>query len=338
MAKKKPIDPTDLVKASSGIGNKASHKTNSGVAAVLDRDTKSLPSIIWSFRNGRKDSVGYDDPTYFGFAIDIHSQSTEADQILNPYTGVRANPLFYQPEWANLSANGSGIMDQNDSDTKFPKLNSNPSEACAIQYLSSYTLPLDKTGDFNAAKGPLLKTSADSLTESTLKSLGGTKNLTRGYYLMEFIKTLNYIQEKTPWSIKEIDGINSLWKATYPKHTFAPVELTFTVDETVDLRITKLANSYRMATYDSFNDRKVIAPNLEKFSMDVYLMDMRFVKSEIGGSPLFSFGSSVNEEDFSAQVNFGGIAFSSTGAAANGSAFGSIINFTSVVTEAIFEN
>lgn len=308
---KKPTDYT-AGENSSGSGNKVDPKPNSGIAAVLDKDTKNLPNLIWSFRNGRRDSVGYDEPTYFGFGIDIHSQTAESSQIYNPYTGLRANPLFYQPEWAKLKADGGGIMEKNDSDTKFPELTASPSEACAIQYLSSYSLPLDQTKDYLSAKGPLLKTNADDLISDKLtQEYGGVSNLTRGYYLMEFIKTLNYIQEKTPWSFKEIDGINNLWKATQPTYDFKPIELVITADETVDLRITKLADSYRMATYDSFNHRKVIAPNLEKFSMDIYIMDMRFIKDEIGSNSLFSFGtgSSIYDNTFSAQVNFGGIAF-----------------------------
>lgn len=309
--KRKATDPTSIIGANTGA--KIQAKPNSGVTSIiLDTKTNQLPGIIWSFRNGRKDSVGYEDPTFFGFALDIHSQPTEAAEIFNPYTGIRANPLFYQPTWANLSADGSGRMDKNDSDTKFPELTANPSEACALQFLNSYTLNLSETRDILAAKGPLIKAKADNLTESTLmKEFGGMGTLNRGYYLMEFIKTLNYIQEKAPWTFTEMDGVAALWKATQPGYDYKPIEINITSTETVDLRLTKLAESYRLATYDSFNGRKLLAPNLEKFSMDIYLMDMRFIKDEYGGISILSSGSgsASYDESFSAQVNFGGIAF-----------------------------
>jgi hypothetical protein len=309
--RKKPNNPTDGI--GRGVGSTGPQKTNSGVSAILDRNTKNLPSIIWSFRNGRKTSVGYDEPTYFGFAIDIHSQPAEATGIFNPYTGLRANPLFYQPEWAGLPTNGSGKMDANNTDDRFPELTSNVNEANAIQYLNSFSLPLSKDADLRSSKGLLLKTKADGLTETKLtQEYGGLDALNRGYYLMEFIKTLNYIQDKTPWVMKELDGIQNLWKATLPGYDYKPVELSLTADESVDLRITKLADSYRLATYDSFNGRKILSPNLEKFSMDIYLMDMRFIKDGVGSDSIINLGvsgSATYDETFSAQVSFGGIAF-----------------------------
>lgn len=313
--KKPKNNPLDSV--GGGAGSTGPQNRNAGVSSILDRNVKTLPSIIWSFRNGRKSSVGYDEPTYFGFAIDIHSQPAEAEGVFNPYTGLRANPLFYQPAWAELPADGSGKMQPNSTDDAFPELTSGANEANAIQYLNSYSLPLSNDADTNSAKGLLLKTKADSLTQIKLdQEYGGLASLNRGYYLMEFIKILNNIQDKTPWVMKELEGIQNLWKATQPEYDFKPIDLTITTDESVDLRITKLADTYRRATYDSFNGRKILAPNLEKFSMDVYLMDMRFIKDGLGDGLAINLGlnsPASYDESFSAQVSFGGIAFRCVG-------------------------
>ena len=282
-------------------------KRTSWVASIVnDKNTKSLPNIIQSFRNSRL-STGYDEPTYFGFALDIHSQLSEAKITENPYTGLRANPLFYLPDWAKMSSNGSGITPVNNG-KNFKELINNADEACAIQYLNSFSLKLSQTKDETLPKGLLLPSAAATTVKNRPKGA-----LNRGFYLMEFIKTLNQIQEKSPWAFRELDGIPKLWQACQAGWDFKPIELTITGDETVDLRLTRLAETYRLLSYDSFNDRKVLPPNLEKFSMDIYFMDLRFLKNgeNVGLNINLGFGgpSAKYDEPFSGQVNFGGIAF-----------------------------
>jgi hypothetical protein len=297
-------DPMDAA----GTATTSDGKKNAGISSILDKSTKKLPSIIQAFRNNRL-SAGYDEPTYLGFAMDIHSQLAESTNIYNPFTGLRSSPLFYLPEWAGLSDNGSGVGSVNDGQN-LTQLVGSADEACAIQYLNSFTLPLSQTNDELAAKGVSLKSAADS-TVTNLPS----GELNRGFYLMEFIKILNAIQEKTPWAFKELDGIPNLWQASQAGYRWEPITLTFTCEETVDLRLTRLAETYRMLSYDSFNGRKVLPPNLEKFSMDIYFMDLRFIKNSTstGGIPLggaLGLGESADyDEDFAAQVNFGGVAF-----------------------------
>jgi len=291
-----------------GADATAGDKRSSWVASVVnDKATRSLPNIIQSFRNSRL-STGYDEPTYFGFALDIHSQLSEAKGTINPYTGLKANPLFYLPEWAKMSSDGSGITEVN-TGKNFPDLLANASEACAIQYLNSFSLKLSETNDENFPKNLLLNSAAASTI--TNRPAG---ELNRGFYLMEFIKTLNSIQEKSPWAFKELDGIPNLWKACQAGYKFEPITLTIVGDETVDLRLTRLAEAYRLLSYDSFNGRKVLPPNLEKFSMDIYFMDLRFLKNGenvgLNINAALGLGSSAQyDETFSGQVNFGGIAF-----------------------------
>lgn len=281
----------------------AGQSRNEGVSAILqDTGTKAIPSIIDRFRKGRL-SIGYDEPTYFGFAIDINSQSAEADGLYNPYTGLRGSPLFYLPKWANIESD-TGKMDVNNGEN-FEALNAAADEASAIQYLNSFTLPLSETKDDYLPNEVLLRSKSN---ESVQKPAADTIN--RGYYLIEFIKVLNSIQEKTPWVFKELEGLSSLWKAGRSGQDFKAVEITLTCEETVDLRVTRLAELYQLLSYDSYNGRKVLPPNLEKFSMDVYYLDLRFLKhAAVEGT--FADGKTTPDYDqeFSGQVNFGGIAF-----------------------------
>lgn len=295
------VTPEDPKKAYSS--NSKIEGTPNGMGSIFDRDTKTLPNIISKFRKARLEN-GYDEPTYFGFALDIHSRSTEAAEMYNPWTGLRASPLFYLPDWANIS-DGSGITEKNDGET-FPKLTEQASEACAIQYLNSFSLPLELTYDEIAPNGLLARSAANNLS-NPLRPDG---DLNRGFYLMEFINILNAIQEKSPWTFKEIDGITSLWKASHSGYDYKPIEITITGEETVDLRLTRLAETYRMLSYDSFNGRKILPPNLERFSMDVYFMDLRFLKNaKVDGTYINGQTTADYEKDFSGQINFGGIAF-----------------------------
>ena len=283
-------------------------KSRSAISAILDKDTKSLPNIIGAFRNGRTDQVGFDDPAYFGFAIDFHSQESEAKEIANPYTGLRSSPLFYLPNWPGAPLDkATGIMTKNTAGDNFSELVANANEACAIQYLNSFSLDLAETPDEIEPQRLTIHTAAKDL-ENRKRPAG---KLNRGFYLMEFINILNTIQDKTPWVFKELTGIPDLWKASHDATDLKPVTLSLTCDETVDLRITRLAETYRMLSYDAFNNKKVLPPNLEKFSMDIYFIDLRFLRNATNTSAtsLIGSGQAEYDETFSAQVNFGGIAF-----------------------------
>lgn len=275
-----------------------------GITAMLqDTDTKAIPNIIDKFRKGRL-SIGYDEPTYFGFAIDINSQATEAAYLYNPYTGLRASPLFYLPEWANIK-DGQGKMAVNTGEN-FTQLSESADEASAIQFLNSFTLPLSETRDEYLPNDLILR----SKSKESVNRPATDGELNRGYYLREFITVLNSIQEKTPWVFKEFEGMASLWKAGRSGQDFKPVEITINCEETVDLRLTRLAEMYQLFSYDSYNGRKNLPPNLEKFSMDVYYLDLRFLKHAAAeGAFTNGYRTPDYNQSFSGQVNFGGIAF-----------------------------
>lgn len=305
--------PSDAL---SGIQNALSgsrpnnSKYGASIASIFDKKTDTLPNIIYAFRNGRTESVGNEDPTYFGFYLDIHSNDVEAKEIENPFTGLRANPLFYFPKTeGSLDVETGWMKDLNDG-TNFTNLKSDPSEASAIQFLNHFgndTLE-DEYEEIWSNSVPL-KNRANSTLDGIKPDPGF---LNRGYYLAEFKHLLNLVLSQSPWVFKEVDGINSLWEHS---HNSKVVEATLTIkcEESVDLRITKLAHYYKMLSWDSFNNRKVLPHNLEQFSMDLYLMDLRFLKSGADSSGInigLGFGpGAFYDSSFSAQINFGGIGF-----------------------------
>jgi hypothetical protein len=306
--------PSDALSGNSNLTSGYRSKSNDygiSVSSVLDKRPDELPNIMYAFRNGRTESVGNEDPTYFGFYIDIHSTESEAKGIENPFTGLRANPLFYFPDTeGNLNVDTGFMSTKNDGKQNFKSLASNPSEASAIQFLNHFgneTLE-DEYEEIWSNSVPL-KNRANSTLDGIKPD---SSELNRGYYLAEFRNILNLILAKTPWVFKEIDGINSLWENSY-KHNTTEATLTIKCEETVDLRITKLAHYYKMLSWDSFNNRRVLPHNLSQFSMDIYLMDLRFLKSSVdmGGINIgLGFGSNaMYDNSFSAQINFGGIGF-----------------------------
>ena len=276
---------------------------------INGRTISKLPNIIWQYRNARESSVGYDEPTYFGFFIDIHSRNTDADNMINPFTSGRANPLFYYPNNDPGNPNEYGKMSviNDGKNTEYNEtLGKFINEASAIQYINHFSADLAFTPDEYYAKELLFTKAADEQMKN-FKLKPNSNEINRAYYLVNFKSLLNLIQDRTPWTFKEIDGINSLWSSTFGNKAASVTEqnpeivLSITCDESVDLRVNKLAYYYKMLAYDSFNKRKVLPHNLEEFSMDVYFMDLRYINK------LGSDGSI--DQDFKNQINFGGVAF-----------------------------
>jgi hypothetical protein len=305
--------PTDALAGNSNLtsGYRASsNHYGESVASVLDKRPDELPNIMYAFRNGRSESNGVDDPTYFGFYIDIHSSDSEAKGIENPFTGLRANPLFYFPaEEGGLNVE-TGLMSVKNDGKNFKKLAGDPSEASAIQFLNHFgNEKLDDEYEEIWSNSVPLKNRANSTLEGIRPD---NTEINRGYYLAEFKNILNLILAKSPWVFKEIDGLNTLWDNSH-KHTVTEATLTIKCEETTDLRLTKLAHYYKMLSWDSFNNKKVLPHNLSQFSMDIYMMDLRFLKSGVDTSGInigLGFGSNaLYDSSFSAQINFGGIGF-----------------------------
>ena len=82
-----PSDALSGIQNSLSGNSSNSNKYGAAISSIFDKRTNELPNIIYAFRNGRTESVGNEDPTYFGFYIDIHSTNSEAKDIENPFTG-----------------------------------------------------------------------------------------------------------------------------------------------------------------------------------------------------------------------------------------------------------
>ena len=113
---------------------------------------------------------------------------------------------------------------------------------------------------------------ADNTTSNRNDALSGFKNLLKG------------INEKSPWFIQSIDGLDALLKIPTPRSYIGNTTkdritrggvLTFNCLDSIDLRTTALADLYRKATYDSVNLRSVLPQNLRKFRMWIIVTELR---------------------------------------------------------------
>lgn len=132
-------------------------------------------------------------------------------------------------------------------------------------------------------QGLLLSEERDESGISYLRRMGEKG---RAESLKEFRWMLSRISNDFPWFFKSISGIDSLWKWGYSPATQskrAPdagvCKLTIDCNETVDLRMTALADLYRKASYDRTYFRELLTIDKRRFNMTVLLGEARNIRS-----------------------------------------------------------
>ena len=201
----------------------------------------------------------YEDPTYLGFKVvfDFGVLPVRADDGLAP------SPLFKVDNYV---------------DQQFFPLN----PFAQPQY--SY-----KTGP-NIA----YYSAAGFLREREQKFPRGGK---RSDMLYQFRNLLNDLVTNSPWFFQSIDGLDELEKVTRPgfpsstDESFNPQRtadkvLTFNTLESLNLRMTALADLYNQATFDYDNMRELLPRNLRRFTMFIFVQEIRnfFKTSRLIGS------------------------------------------------------
>lgn len=112
-----------------------------------------------------------------------------------------------------------------------------------------------------------------------LESIGRTPDAER---LREFKRLLQYTTQSQPWFFQSISGLDKMWKAaTDMTNNMKGKDIEFEVEtlESLDLRISYMADLYRSGIYDKIYMRELVPENLRKFKMDVYLSEFRNLTS-----------------------------------------------------------
>jgi hypothetical protein len=98
-------------------------------------------------------------------------------------------------------------------------------------------------------------------------------------YLKQFKTLLQYINTNTPWFFQSVSGLQDLWKIefgeNYNPYRAKDKVIEITCLESIDMRMTALADLYRKATFDSKFMRQLLPDNLRWFSIRVQLAEMR---------------------------------------------------------------
>jgi hypothetical protein len=97
--------------------------------------------------------------------------------------------------------------------------------------------------------------------------------------LQKFKQILQTVNEQTPWYWQTLSGLQDIWKIEFGEN-FNPFRgkdkaIEITCLESIDLRITALADLYRKATFDTKFMRSLVPENLRWFSLRVQIAEMR---------------------------------------------------------------
>lgn len=106
---------------------------------------------------------------------------------------------------------------------------------------------------------------------------------TRQSQLEQFSKLLFRIQEEAPWYFQSVTGLDELYKID-PAVNFRAKDKILTVEclESIDLRMTLLADLYRNVAFDFENMREVLPINLRTFSMNIHVLEFRKFNTTFG--------------------------------------------------------
>lgn len=105
----------------------------------------------------------------------------------------------------------------------------------------------------------------------------------RQHYLEIFANLLYNIQTKAPWYFQSITGLSDLYKID-PAVNFRGKDKVLTIEclESIDLRLSLLADTYRNLAFDMQNMREVLPINLRTFNMTVHVLEFRKFNTTFG--------------------------------------------------------
>ncbi len=205
-----------------------------------------------------------EDPTYLGFKFVFDFGSLP----VNLEHGWAPSPLLRVPNYT--TTDGAANMPQNmfgQPQYDFTSTN--------VVYYSAYNYLLQR--DASYLKGNALK---------------------RANALRQFQILLQDINNNSPWFFQSVEGLSDLEKInvsgfqtesgtdSYSSARTAGKKLTINCLESLNMRMTALANLYNQAMFDADNMRWLVPRNLRKFTMWIYVTEIRnfFKTTRLTGS------------------------------------------------------
>lgn len=124
---------------------------------------------------------------------------------------------------------------------------------------------------FDATSGLFANEQHTNSALAYLKRIGQTQ---RYELLGRFINVLSRVNSETPWIFQSIDGLDEMYNTPFHE-VYVNKELSIQTLETIDGKISSLAQMYRNIVYDYERKVEIIPRNLRHFSMSIYLYDFR---------------------------------------------------------------
>ena len=102
-------------------------------------------------------------------------------------------------------------------------------------------------------------------------------------YHRKFTNMLWRLQEESPWYFQSITGLGDLYKID-PANNFRGKDKILTIDclESIDMRMTFLADLYRNFAFEMQGMREILPINLRTFNMDVHVLEFRKFNTTFG--------------------------------------------------------
>ena len=146
--------------------------------------------------------------------------------------------------------------------------------------------------------GPIYYSAYNYLLQREGAFVGTSNQVKRAQALKQFQVLLNDINSNSPWFFQSIDGLNELEKIKitgfqpeggtddFNVQRTAGKALTINCLESINLRISALANLYNQAVFDADNMRWLVPRNMRKFTMWIFVTEIRnfYKTSRLTGS------------------------------------------------------
>ena len=255
----------------------------------IDKDRDNFIKGLRYTKSGQKE-----DPTYLGFRFIFEFGISPLD----PENFLPPSPLFKELETEGLrdntildttnatdtllkiskgSANGSYLTDMGFFKGAYRTfLGVNPLKESPVAYMGAQKYLYERWDNVNPSPG-----GGGSVSTQDRK---GLQQETRHRALQAFKETLRNINAKSPWYFQSITGLKDL---VSHKHTmtegaganpYRKGTLTINCLESIDMRISAMAELYKKATYDYIHHRRLVPSNLLKFRMYIVISEIRNIQ------------------------------------------------------------
>ena len=227
-----------------------------------------------------------EDPTYLGFRI-MFDMGHEG--LVDPESFLPISPLFSKGATSNIAGGIKGMKVSNGAADFFhgsrQQIDKYPNYTENFHYMTAESFLRERRSamENQEIEGRLQKDQfGRAIPLDTGANVGGGI-AHRADALIAFKNLIVSINEKSPWFIKTIDGLDSILKVTTPRQigggtTYKEQRsgiLTFDCLDAIDLRISAMADLYRKATYDFQYHRDMLPHNLRKFRMWIIVTEIR---------------------------------------------------------------